>query len=573
MLRLTRRALAAAVVPLLAAAGILITRPAAPLVAQPGDNKASPELALVPGAAVGFAHVRVADIWKSDPIKDLRKILERAGPTAFATLDADFTPAPSTLDRITTVLLPFKDKPEPRMVTILTFTKPFDAAQVKRQYMPRGEELKANGKTYTADRLAGVSVHFANDKTLVFGDADTLPQFLDLSGKGDGPLTPVGREVGNKPLVACVNLKQLPIPDELTQDLPLELKPLLKAERITLTAYMGKEVSVEAAVSFPTEADAAAGEKALRKAGELGRMALADPRRLAEQVLTGTAGPPQRRKGEPRPLDELPQAAGGLAALGAINTLDDLLAELPLKTDRNTVSASVSLPPWTAQYLSLGVVSAGVALPAVQKARNAAARAQSQNNLKQIGIAMHNYHDVHGTFPPAAICDKKGKKLLSWRVAILPYIEQENLYKQFKLDEPWDSEHNKKFSEVGVKTYQDPRADYAGKFNHTHYKLFVGGGSPFDSLSSKQLQQITDGTSNTLMVVAAGDPVPWAKPDDFEFDPKQPLPDLTKPFPELLFAMCDGSVRMVRPDQVKEFDKVMKLLIQADDGMPVPFDF
>src|SRR5471030_1054793 len=112
---------------------------------------------------------------------------------------------------------------------------------------------------------------------------------------------------------------------------------------------------------------------------------------------------------------------------------------------------------------------------------------------------MHNYHDTYGSFPPAAICDKKGKKLLSWRVAILPYIEQDALYKQFKLDEPWDSEHNKKLSDVLVRTYVDPRLpDPKGR---TYYKLFVGKETPFDWLQSMKIQDIADGTSNTVMVV------------------------------------------------------------------------
>src|SRR5207244_11694577 len=68
---------------------------------------------------------------------------------------------------------------------------------------------------------------------------------------------------------------------------------------------------------------------------------------------------------------------------------------------------------------------------------------QSANNLKQIALAFHNYHDTFGTFPPAAIYSKDGKPLLSWRVAILPYLDQDALYQQFKLDEPCDSAHNK----------------------------------------------------------------------------------------------------------------------------------
>ena len=83
-------------------------------------------------------------------------------------------------------------------------------------------------------------------------------------------------------------------------------------------------------------------------------------------------------------------------------------------------------------------------LPAVQAAREAARRAQCTNNLKQIGLAMHNYASANGAFPPAAIYDANGKPLLSWRVLILPYLEQDSLYKQFHLAEPWDSPHNKR---------------------------------------------------------------------------------------------------------------------------------
>ena len=166
-----------------AAAVVFITRPTAPPVAaQPSAPALSADLALVPGDCLGFAHVRVAEVWKSDSLKPVRKVLEKAGPTALGTLDKDFTPAPSTLDRVTTVALPLTDSDMSglRTVTILSFSKPFDAAAVKKQYMPKGEEKKANGKVYTSDKLAGVAVHFADDRTLVFGDADTLPAFLNL---------------------------------------------------------------------------------------------------------------------------------------------------------------------------------------------------------------------------------------------------------------------------------------------------------------------------------------------------------------------------------------------------------
>jgi len=83
-----------------------------------------------------------------------------------------------------------------------------------------------------------------------------------------------------------------------------------------------------------------------------------------------------------------------------------------------------------------------------------AGRGQSNNNLKQIAIAFHQYHDTYKSLPLHAIYSKDGKTpLLSWRVAILPFIEQDALYKQFKLDEPWDSEHNKKLIPLMPRIY------------------------------------------------------------------------------------------------------------------------
>ena len=84
----------------------------------------------------------------------------------------------------------------------------------------------------------------------------------------------------------------------------------------------------------------------------------------------------------------------------------------------------------------------------ILKIRNAANRARSSNYLKQLAIVMQTYSDVNnGRLAPAAVFDKDGKPLLSWRVLMLPYLEQDALYKEFHLDEPWDSDHNKKLLE------------------------------------------------------------------------------------------------------------------------------
>ena len=90
------------------------------------------------------------------------------------------------------------------------------------------------------------------------------------------------------------------------------------------------------------------------------------------------------------------------------------------------------------------------------------------NNLKQIGLAIHNYAQANKTFPPAYTVDKDGKPLLSWRVLILPYLEGDDLYSEFHLDEPWDSEHNKKLLSRMPAVFRDPDSKLAaqGKTNY-----------------------------------------------------------------------------------------------------------
>ncbi len=189
-----------------------------------------------------------------------------------------------------------------------------------------------------------------------------------------------------------------------------------------------------------------------------------------------------------------------------------------------------------------------------------AARSLSMNNLKQIGLALHNYHDVHGRFP-ANILDKDGKPLLSWRVAILPYIEQQDLYKQFKLDEPWDSEHNKKLVAMMPRTYRSPKQSPDLK-DRTTYLAPLGKGLMWDDPKGLPIGQILDGTSNTIAVVEADDEraIVWSKPDDIVIDMKEPAKGLLGHYGEGFVALiADGSVRLI----VKDYSATWAMFTRA----------
>ncbi len=199
------------------------------------------------------------------------------------------------------------------------------------------------------------------------------------------------------------------------------------------------------------------------------------------------------------------------------------------------------------------------------------ARVKCLTNMNLIAIAFHNLASMNEPFrfPPAAIRSKDGKPLLSWRVAALPFLDQNGLYNRFRLDEPWDSPNNKPLLKEMPEIYapvlptDEPRIS-------TYYQVFTGPGALFEDNRGPALLDIKDGTSNTFLVVEAGTPVPWTKPEDIEYDKKKPLPKLGRQFANGFYgAMCDGAVRYYRNNTDKDF---LRALITHNGGEMISFD-
>jgi hypothetical protein len=198
------------------------------------------------------------------------------------------------------------------------------------------------------------------------------------------------------------------------------------------------------------------------------------------------------------------------------------------------------------------------------------AQEQTAESLKSIAKAFFEYDRHFGHFPPAASTDASGNPLLSWRVHILPFVDAYDLYEQFRLDEPWNSDHNLKLVDQMPAIYQMSDADDEGK---TSLMVFTGnhavfGGAKAESrkgplkpfqkpaasksrqhdlqnavfdtdtdtpnvrppLRGPTIRDITDGTSNTILAVYAGSDksTPWTKPQDLPFKPEDPVAVLGK---------------------------------------------
>jgi hypothetical protein len=183
----------------------------------------------------------------------------------------------------------------------------------------------------------------------------------------------------------------------------------------------------------------------------------------------------------------------------------------------------------------------------VQRAREAARRQQSMNNLKGIGLAMANYHGVSNRFPAPASYDGSGKPLLSWRVHVLPYLAGEQLYRQFHLDEPWDSPHNKALIEKMPAMFRSPKSKAAAGL--TNYLVPVGGGALYSSMKDQPtFKDVTKGTSQTIMTIEVDDAhaVVWTRPADLPFDPADPKKGFSAGYEAgYPVGMCDGSARIL----------------------------
>jgi hypothetical protein len=437
---------------------------------------------------------------------------------------------------VTAVVHGVKENSEP--ILFIRTKKAYEMERVLKTALPeRTEKTTDKGTIYIGEDRRAFA--FLDEKVFLFGTPPSVETFLEQPAPTkEGPLTPVLRLAaqGKHAVTAGINTEPLQM---LKDELPAEaepFKPLMAAKSALLTVDLTDKLGCELRGTFANATDAENAEKAV---GQLRQLAIGLLGKATEKSAKAS------------------KDADGNAEL--FKFADSSLKAVKVERKDAVLHASLTVNP--EQAITALIES-------VQKIREAASRIKNSNNLKQFALALLNYHDANGTFPAAAIFDKNGKPLLSWRVTILPYIEQEKLYNEFHLDEPWDSAHNKKLIEKMPPLYLMPDDD--PKKHLTRYQVFVGKGAFFEGTNGLRIRDISDGLSNTIMVVEAPKGVPWTKPEDLVFDEGKLVPRVVDPKRNGFMAVLgDGSVRFFKKT-IKE--GTLRLWVQRDDGQPIPDD-
>lgn len=525
--------------------GVIAGSPLA--VAQPPAPPAKPAaLDAVPTDSFAFLTVNAGKLWDDPGFAPLREwfAAQKVGPT-----DEMLGVPPADLDRVTVFMPTATMKSRP--VVLVTTRKPYNEARVLKALwgdQDGGREGRwRSGNAVKTRNPDFPIVVLADDRTLMFlPDAREDGAFAVLVGqliakKADGPLATALADAGKHDLAFGMDARPLGaiLGLERNRDLTPYLA-LFQARTVTFAADFDKTARGTFKLTFANEADA-------KRAAPVLKEGMSEIVGVFEKELA-------RRKDKLDAPERL-----------FLETAVVVLKAAKVETDGANVFATADVPHRDA------VATFAAALPKSYSA--AVSSVKGQNNLKQLALAMHNFHDASQATPGDVLAFGAKPLAWTWRVQILPYIEQENLYRQLDFTKAWDDPANlKKLEAMAMpKVFEFPgRPAPKGQ---TYFRIFSlpknakGKERPWlvEGQKGPALTAITDGLSNTLMIVEAGEAVPWYKPDVLGYDGVLPLPQLgDKTADRFIAAMGDGSVRTLKPSKLGE--KTLRALITPNGG-------
>jgi len=268
--------------------------------------------------------------------------------------------------------------------------------------------------------------------------------------------------------------------------------------------------------------------------------------------------------------------------------------KLPEEIDNNLASAQAALHSEKRSEIrkSLGVVAVSitiligsvavfaaisfVVLPLIKGDPNLTDRKESARRLSQISQALNLYHDTYGSYPPAVIYDSNGLPMHSWRVLILPFLDEQTIYDQYKFDEPWNGPNNSMLINQMPPVFASPANEIGSNLAETSYMVIVGPNTPFPPKGKTVTRKsISDGTQNTILVAEIIDNgTIWISPTDLVaanmvFDIDSPDGEIESRYPGgAQVAMANDDVVFL-PDRTSR--RIVRSLTTAngDEGISV----
>jgi beta-lactamase regulating signal transducer with metallopeptidase domain len=554
--------------------------------AAPANNGL--DLSFVPNDAAMLLAVRPAELLKAKELREAISDIDRNGPLLVKVF---------ALEGIKQITLIGPAGVEPDdwnkdAVGIVQFAEPttFDKLAEAGVYPADAIRLPAAVATSLGRQQAYSPL---NDRTIALGTADVLGKYLASRRKGQPAIAtgPAWEKVRTGAVVAALDMQL--IRDQF-------------ANRAPNSAAGGPEAMVASLSPLWTDSEyVLAGVIIDGKTVHLRAIATCHDEKLAGNVNDTVQAAITLARNTMRNVQANERNIPGFAQY-LMQTSDALL-----KTVKVVQSETLVVAQTQADLPAVDAAAAGPLVGALASARVSAQRAESMNNMKQIMLAFHNWADTYGhhRFPPPVLTTKDGKPCqpYSWRVAILPYIEQHALYNEYKFDEPWDSEANKKVLEAMPPIFRHPLAK-PGSTSSSYYVLRskelkeekivpagaggapagaasdfgpggeIGGGlglaveapvggyaTAFSAKNGMPFAQVLDGFSNTIALVEADRDIPWTKPEDILYDPENAeLPKFGGYFKEgFLVGLCDGAVKFI---DHKIDPKTLKALISPQGG-------
>lgn len=546
--------------------------------AAPGDGKPSAkevlpaDLDLVPRDAAGFVHVRLTDLWQSDWARDVRHLVDRAGPEAWKTFVKKSPLDPATLERMTLILLtpqtlndpfPTVDPEAMSAVVVVTTRKPYDRMALIQSLASREKIYRHNVYYFNEELWSGLVL--VDEHTFLIGSEDALVRYFEMSrhpARG-GPLQAALVEASGKHQVVVGLNPQLLGKEKESRALPQSMHNLLGAHCGILTLDLDKGINLNVRLNYLNEDQARAGAIALRETLDLGRQGLAQPIAELERTL---------KNPDKAATSDLVENFAVLVGLGFLRELDFVLKEAPVERQGLAVKLPLAYRRLESSQMLFVFSLASFGQYASSTFDFVGDRVKGEKDpvethLKNLAVALDKYHAKHGNYPPSALCDGEGRPVLSWRVALLPYLGEEALYNEFKLDEPWDSLHNKRLLKKLPKALQSntSRRRMGGRWKTTT-QVFAGENTVFEGKKGVRKPDVARQT--ILLVHLATDAgVYWTKPADVPYAAHKPLPNLFGKHREQIKVLLeDGTFRSI--DREMEEKALRSLIERRGDKAP-----